>query len=53
MARDLHNWTDLDGNKYLAIATNKLIVIYYGGAYYDVTPLQAAIASCTLTTVQA
>ena len=52
VARDLHNWTDLDGSKYLAIATNKLIVIYYGGAYYDVTPLQAAIASCTLTTVQ-
>ena len=50
VTRDLHNWTDLDGNKYLAVATNKLIIIYYGGAYYDITPLKAAIASCTLST---
>ena len=49
-ARDTHNWTDLDGNKYLAIATNKVLVIYYGGAYYDVTPLDTALTSCTYTT---
>ena len=50
VARDLHNWADLDGNKYLAIATNKCIVLYYGGAYYDITPLNTAITSCTYTT---
>ena len=50
VARDLHNWTDLDGNKYLAIATNKCVIIYYGGAYYDITPLNTAITSCTYTT---
>tara|TARA_R100000234_G_scaffold109828_2_gene81881 strand:+ start:4360 stop:6525 length:2166 start_codon:yes stop_codon:yes gene_type:complete len=49
-ARDTHNWTDLDGNKYLAIATNKVLVIYYGGAYYDVTPLDTTLTSCTYTT---
>ena len=49
-ARDTHNWTDLDGNKYLAIATNKVLVLYYGGAYYDVTPLDTALTSCTYTT---
>ena len=49
-ARDTHNWTDLDGNKYLAIATNKVLIIYYGGAYYDVTPLDTALTSCTYTT---
>ena len=50
VARDLHNWTDLDGNKYLAIATNKCVIIYYGGAYYDITPLNTALTSCTYTT---
>jgi hypothetical protein len=50
VARDLHNWADLDGNKYLAIATNKCVIIYYGGAYYDITPLNTAITSCTYTT---
>ena len=50
VARDLHNWTDLDGNKYLAIATNKCVILYYGGAYYDITPLNTAITSCTYTT---
>jgi hypothetical protein len=50
VARDLHNWADLDGNKYLAIATNKCIIIYFGGAYYDITPLDTAITSCTYTT---
>ena len=52
VVRDLHNWTDLDGSKYLAAATNKVISIYYGGAYYDVTPLAAALTSCTLSTTQ-
>lgn len=50
VARDLHNWADLDGNKYLAIATNKCVILYYGGAYYDITPLNTAITSCTYTT---
>ena len=50
VARDLHNWADLDGNKYLAIATNKCVIIYYGGAYYDITPLNTALTSCTYTT---
>jgi hypothetical protein len=39
-ARDQHVWSDLDGNKYSAIGTNKLLIIYYEGAFYDITPLQ-------------
>ena len=39
-ARDQHVWSDLDGRKYSAIGTNKLLVIYYEGAFYDITPLQ-------------
>ena len=39
-ARDQHVWSDLDGNKYSAIGTDKLLIIYYEGAFYDITPLQ-------------
>jgi hypothetical protein len=39
-ARDQHVWSDIDGNKYSAIGTNKLLIIYYEGAFYDITPLQ-------------
>ena len=39
-ARDQHVWSDLSGRKYSAIGTNKLLIIYYEGAFYDITPLQ-------------
>jgi hypothetical protein len=39
-ARDQHVWSDLDGNKYSAMGTDKLLIIYYEGAFYDITPLQ-------------
>ena len=32
--------SDLDGRKYSAIGTDKLLIIYYEGAFYDITPLQ-------------
>jgi hypothetical protein len=39
-ARDQHVWSDLAGRKYSAIGTDKLLIIYYEGAFYDITPLQ-------------
>ena len=39
-ARDQHVWSDLSGKKYSAIGTDKLLVVYYEGAFYDITPLQ-------------
>jgi hypothetical protein len=49
VARAQLTWTDLDGNTYAAIGTNKVLVIYFGGAYYDITPLGTAITGCTYT----
>ena len=49
VARCQHTWTDLSGNKYAAIGTNKLLVIYYGGAYYDITPLGTTLTGATYT----
>ena len=39
-ARDQHVWSDLTGKKYSALGTNKVLIIYYEGAFYDITPLQ-------------
>jgi hypothetical protein len=38
-ARAIHTFTDLDGRKYAAIGTNRLLYIYYSGQFYDITPI--------------
>jgi hypothetical protein len=48
-AREQHTWTALDGKKYAAIGTSKLLVIYYEGFFYDITPLNSPLTSCTYT----
>jgi hypothetical protein len=49
VARAQHTWTDLSGNKYAAIGTNKLLVIYFSGAFYDITPLGTTLTGATYT----
>jgi hypothetical protein len=51
-ARAQHTWTDLEGRRYAAIGTNKLLVIYYEGDFYDITPIDTTKSqtSCTITT---
>ena len=48
-ARDQHTWTALDGKKYAAIGTSKILVIYYEGSFYDITPLGTALTGATYT----
>ncbi len=50
-AREQFIWADLDGRRYAAIGTNKVLIIYYEGSFYDITPLGAAITGCTFSTV--
>ena len=50
-AREQLVWADLDGRRYAAIGTNKVLVIYYEGAFYDITPLDSAKTGATFTTV--
>jgi hypothetical protein len=47
--RDQHTWTDLNGVRYAALGTSKVLVIYYEGAFYDITPLETPITGFTLT----
>jgi len=44
-------WADLDGRRYVALGSNKILVIYFEGAFYDITPLNTAITGATFTTV--
>ena len=50
-ARAQHTWTSLQGEKYAAIGTSQGLFLYYGDAFFDITPLDTAITGCTLTTV--
>jgi len=42
-ARDQHTWTDLAGEGFDAIGTNRKLYVYYDGVAYDVTPLSTTI----------
>ena len=50
-ARAQHTWTDLQGRKYAAIGTSKVLLIYYEDAFYDVTPLETGLTGATFTSV--
>jgi hypothetical protein len=50
-ARNQWIWADLKGNRYSAIGTNKVLVIYFEGAFYDITPVDATLTSCTFNTL--
>ena len=47
--RDQHTWTALDGKKYAALGSSKLLVIYYEGQFYDITPLGTLLSGATYT----
>jgi|TARA_R100000353_G_scaffold123287_1_gene87601 hypothetical protein len=49
--RAQHVYADLDGNIYAALGTTKALLIYYGGEFYDITPLASAITGATFTTI--
>ena len=48
-ARAQHTWTDLDGRKYAAIGSSKLLLVYYEDQFFDITPLEAVITGATFT----
>jgi hypothetical protein len=49
VARAQHPFVDLDGNRYVAIGTDKFLLIYFEGQLYDITPLGTTISSATFT----
>ena len=49
VTRDMHIWADTTGRRFIGIGTNKALFVYYDGAFYDISPLDTALTSCTLT----
>jgi|TARA_R110000824_G_C15201788_1_gene675748 hypothetical protein len=50
VARASHTFQSLDGERYSAIGTSQGLFLFYGSAFYDISPLDTAITGCTLTT---
>ena len=66
VARAQYSFVDLDGNRYVAIGTDKFLLIYFEGTLYDITPFAAttfgsstlatnstSVKTCTITTTSA
>ena len=51
VARKQHAFVDLEGNRYVAIGTDKFLLIYFEGQLFDITPLKADITGATIATV--
>ena len=49
VARREFAFVDLDGNKYVAIGTDKFLLIYFEGQLYDVTPIKSTISSVAMS----
>ncbi|HCV79755.1 MAG TPA: hypothetical protein DGQ38_01750, partial [Zunongwangia profunda] len=47
--RALTTWTAIDATKYAAIGTNKMLALYRGDSFYDITPLANTVNTCTIT----
>jgi len=49
VARKQHAFVDTEGNRYIAIGTDKFLLIYFEGQLFDVTPLSTTISAATFT----
>jgi hypothetical protein len=50
VSRAMHAFTDLTGNRYVAIGTDKFLLIYFEGKLHDITPLKTTLTSATIAT---
>lgn len=50
VARKMLPFVDNDGNRYVAIGTDKFLLVYFEGQLFDVTPLKTSITGATLST---
>ena len=49
VARKQHAFVDRDGNRYVAIGTDKFLILYFEGQFFDISPLATAITGVTFT----
>ena len=48
-----HAFVDIAGNRYVAIGTDKFLLLYFEGQLYDITPLKTTLTSATIATTNA
>jgi len=53
VARREFAFVDISGNRYVAIGTDKFLLIYFEGQLYDITPLKTTLAAATIATTNA
>jgi hypothetical protein len=53
VSRKLHAFVDLNGNRYVAIGTDKFLLLYFEGQLFDITPLKSTLSSSTIATANA
>ena len=51
VARKEFAFVDLEGNRYVAIGTDKFLLIYFEGQLYDITPIKSAISSVVMSSL--
>jgi len=49
VARREFAFVDLEGNKYVAIGTDKFLLLYFEGQVYDITPVKSTISSVVMS----
>jgi len=50
VSRKLHAFVDLDGNRYVAIGTDKFLLLYFEGQLFDITPVKTTLTAATIAT---
>ena len=49
VARKQHAFVDKEGNRYVAIGTDKFLLIYFEGQLHDITPIKSTISSVVMS----
>ena len=52
VVRSQHPFLDISGNRYVALGTDKFLLLYFEGQLFDISPLDTSLrqTSCTLAT---
>ena len=53
VVRKQHSFVDLDGNRYVALGTDKFLLVYFEGQLHDVTPVKSTVGSVAISCLDA
>jgi len=50
VVRKQHAFVDISGNRYVALGSDKFLLVYFEGQLYDITPVRTTLSSATIAT---